>query len=97
MEGCSEPQHRMKMNLCAGRPDWVSVPVDATPNIQTSQDCIGGGGGGKICELTLGDLYMSALSGRLGRNARTTRVEKSDHPIVVPKPGNAGGAKGVTS
>jgi hypothetical protein len=26
-----------------------------------------------------------------------TFVEKSDHPIVAMKPGNAGGAKGVTS
>jgi hypothetical protein len=28
---------------------------------------------------------------------RPKLVEKSDHPIVATKPGNAGGAKGVTS
>jgi hypothetical protein len=32
-----------------------------------------------------------------GNDVCTTPMEKSDHPIVVMKPGNAGGAKGVTS
>ncbi len=32
-----------------------------------------------------------------GNDARTTPMEKSDHPILAMKPGNAGGAKGVTS
>lgn len=32
-----------------------------------------------------------------GNDASVTAMEKSDHPIVVMKPGNAGGAKGVTS
>ncbi|NQY92497.1 MAG: hypothetical protein HRT46_12695 [Deltaproteobacteria bacterium] len=32
-----------------------------------------------------------------GNDARTKPVEKSDHPVVAMKSGNAGGAKGVTS
>lgn len=32
-----------------------------------------------------------------GNDNRLTLKEKSDHPIVVLKPGNSGGAKGVTS
>ena len=32
-----------------------------------------------------------------GNDARSMLGEKSDHLIVVMKPGNAGGAKGVTS
>ena len=32
-----------------------------------------------------------------GNDASVTAMEKSDHPIVASKPGNAGGAKGVTS
>ncbi len=32
-----------------------------------------------------------------GNDAHARPVEKSDHPVVVMKPGNAGGAKGVTS
>ncbi len=97
MEVCSEPQHRMRMNLCAGRSDWVNVPRHVTPDIQTSQAGTGGGDGGKICELTLGDLRASVLGGRPAGNGRLTRPEKSDHLIVAMKPGNSGGAKGVTS
>ena len=97
MEARSEPQHRTKVNLCAGRSDWVSVRECATPNVQTRQDGSGGGGGGKTYLLTLGDLPVSALSGRKARNGQTKRREKSDHLIVALKPGNAGGAKGVTS
>jgi hypothetical protein len=36
------------------------------------------------------------LSGRDRGNATPTPGEKSDHPIRALKPGNAGGAKGVT-
>ena len=97
MEARNEPQHRMQVNLCAGRSDRVSAPRCTTPNIQTSQACIGGGGGGKICELTLGDLQLSALSGSPVRNGGMTHLEKSDHLIVALKPSNAGGVKGVTS
>jgi len=32
-----------------------------------------------------------------GNDASVKAVEKSDHPIVALKPGNAGGAKGVAS
>ena len=32
-----------------------------------------------------------------GNDASVTAMEKSDHPIVASKPGNAGRAKGVTS
>ncbi len=96
MEACSEPQHRTRVNSCAGRPGRVSVRASATPSIQSGQDGIGSGGGGKSCGLTLGDLQGSALSGRAVRDGGTKPVEKSDHLIVALKPGNAGGAKGVT-
>lgn len=96
MEACSEPQHRTEVNLCAGQPVRVSVPSNATPNIQSGQDGSGGGGGGKSCGLTLGDLQGSASSGRAVRNGCAKPSEKSDHPIVAMKPSNAGGAKGVT-
>jgi len=32
-----------------------------------------------------------------GNDASVMAMEKSDHPVVVMKPGNAGGAKGVAS
>ncbi len=97
MEAGSEAQHRTKVNPCAGRTIWVSVPVNATPDIQSRSYGIGGGGGAKIQCLTPGDLPGSALCGRPRRKAWTMTGEKSDHLIVALKPGNAGGAKGVTA
>lgn len=96
MEAGSEPQHRTKVNLRAGRSVRVSVLRDVTPDSQSGQAGIEGGGGGKSCVLTPGGLFGSALCGRLVSNDGAMPEEKSDHPIVVPKPGNAGGAKGVT-
>jgi len=96
MEARSEPQHRTRVNSGAGRPVWVSVPRNATPDIQSRQDGIGSGSGGKSCGLTLGGLHQSARSGRSCSNAGTMLVEKSDHLIRAMKPGNAGGAKEVT-
>ncbi len=54
--------------------------------------------GVKLCTLTQGDLYVSVQRGRAGEgnDNRPMRVEKSDHLVVALKPGNAGGAKGVT-
>ncbi len=45
------------------------------------------------------EISPSPGNGRLegGNDDRSMLGEKSDHPIVVTKPGNAGGAKGVTS
>lgn len=97
MEARSEAQHRTKVNPCAGWSTWVSVPRNATPNIQTRSDSIGGGGGVKSLRLTLGDLFESADGGRPSRKAGTMLGEKSDRLIVVMKPGNAGGAKGTTT
>lgn len=96
MEACSELQHRTRVNSGAGRSVWVSVPGNVTPSIQSRQDGIRSGGGRKSCDLTLGDLHESTRSGRPCSDARTKLVEKSDHPIGAMKPGNAGGAKGVT-
>ena len=96
MEAASEPQHRTKVNSCAGRLVWVSVPRNATPDIQSRQDGNGSGGGGKSCVLTPGDLLGSAICGRSGGDVGPMLEEKSDHLIRAMKLGNAGGAKGVT-
>ena len=106
MEARSVPQHRMKMNLQAGMLIWVSGPKPVTPNIRSWSTCSGGGSGGKSLCLTPGDLDRSTgcipTDARVVRPAKETttapnRFEKSDHLIVATKPGNAGGAKGVTS
>jgi hypothetical protein len=68
-----------------------------TPYIQPRQAGSEDGGGGKLFILTLRDLFRSADGGRThgGNNVRPKPKEKSDHPILAMKPGNAGGAKGV--
>ena len=96
MEARSEPQHRTQVNLRKAGLIWVSVPPSATPDIQSWQDGIGGGGGGTLLVLTLGDLFESAKGGRAGRNVGTKLGEKSDRLTVAMKPGNAGGAKETT-
>jgi len=96
MEAGNEPQHRTRVNSGAGRPVWVSVPRNVTPDIQSRQDGIRSGGGGKLCVLTLGDLPGSARSGRAVGDGGPMPGEKSDHPIGAGKSGNADGAKGVT-
>lgn len=98
MEALDEPQHRAKAKLRKALGVWVSVPSNATPDIQTRPRGTGDGGGGTLCVLTQGDLHESAPRGRRegGNDDPPMPVEKSDHPIVVMKPGNSGGAKGVT-
>ncbi len=97
VEARSEPQHRMRVNSGAGRPVWVSVPGDATPGIQSRQDGIRSGSGGKFCDLTPGDLPGPARrSGSGVRDGVAKPWEKSDHLVVARKPSNAGGAKGMT-
>lgn len=106
MEARSVPQHRTKVNLQAGLLAWVSGLVSVTPNIRSWPGGSGGGSGGTSLCLTPGDLERSKrcddsptdLVGRCGGNDRwLTSIEKSDHLVVVTKPGNAGGAKGMTS
>ena len=106
MEARSVPQHRTKVNLQAGWLAWVSVPQDVTPGIRSRPTGSGGGSGGTSLGLTPGDLERSErcdgsptdLVGLCGGNDRRPMpLEKSDHLVVVMKPGNAGGAKGMTS
>ena len=103
MEAVSELQHQTRVNSGAGRSVWVSMPSNATPDIQSRQDGSRSGRGRKAWGLTLGDLHRSPhqqgyllMQGRpIGNNGPKPK-EKSDHLIVVMKPGNAGGVKGVT-
>jgi hypothetical protein len=95
MEAEGKPQHRTRVNPRKAGLTWVSVPGTATPNIQSRQDGIEGGGGGTSFVLTQGDLRRSD-SGRTGEgnDDRPMPVEKSDLLIVARKPAKVGGAKG---
>ncbi len=98
MEALDAPQHRAKAKLRKAFDAWASALPSATPDIQSRHRGSGDGGGGTLCVLTRGELHRSARCGRRGggNDDPPTPVEKSDHLIVVMKPGNAGGAKGVT-
>jgi hypothetical protein len=98
MEALDAPQHRAKAKLRKAVDAWVSVPSNVTPNIQSRHRGTGVGGGGKLCVLTRGEFLRSAraVGGEEETTTRRCHQEKSDHPIVVTKPGNAGGAKEVT-
>ncbi len=97
MEAASEPQHQTRVNSRAGWAEWVSKRQFAMPYILMCQHSIKSGRGGKFFWLTLRDLYRSMItSGRSVREGVPMSIEKSDHLIVVMKPSNVGGAKGVT-
>ena len=96
MEAASEPQHQTRVNSRAGWAEWVSKRQFAMPYILMCQRSSRSGRGGKFYWLTLRDLYRSTTSGRSVREDVPMLIEKSDHLIVVMKPSNVGGAKGVT-
>ena len=104
MEAVSELQHRTKVNLSAGLLAWVSTPLCTTPNIRSWPGSIRGGRGRTLLNLTPRDLDRSTVSlpqacgrARAGNDNCPKSIEKSDHSILAMNPGNAGGAKGVTS
>ncbi len=99
MEAVDESKHRMKVKFRKAAEPWVSAPPSVTPDIQSWFCGSGDGSVETLRELTQGELHGSAFA--VGGEKETTtlrslQVEKSDHLIVVMKPGNAGGAKGVT-
>lgn len=108
MEAVYESKHRTKVNLGTGYMGWVSVPGIATPNIRSFPWSRQGERGETLLNLTPRDLLRpgssaenclaTESSGKAsgGNDNCLTLIEKSDHLIVVSKPGNAGGAKGVT-
>lgn len=105
MEACSVSQHRMKMNLHAGWSPWVSGPGTTIPNIRSRAASSEGGSGETFLILTPRDLQRSSVSPRTqawgrvreGNDNDSKSPEKSDHLIVVTKPSNVGGAKGMTN
>jgi hypothetical protein len=98
MEAVDELPHRTKVKLRKAWRSGASALASVMPNIQTCPPCIGDGDGRKLCILTQGGLYRSAVSGTRGRRQRRppTPVEKSDRFVVAMKPAKAGGAKGAT-
>ncbi len=95
MEAVGEVPHRAKANLRKAGPTWVSLPSVAKPCIQSRRPGIGGDGGMKSFTPYPVRSLAVRKGGRTSGDTGPRPWEKSDHPIVVWKPGNAGGAKGV--
>lgn len=98
VEAVDESQRRTRVKLRKAAEVRVSVPRNATPDIQTGPRGSGDGEGETLRGLTQRDLLASASSSRRGRGNDDPSMcqEKSDHLVVATKPGNSGGAKGVT-
>ena len=98
VEAVDGSQRRTRVKLRKADEVRVSVPQSATPDTQTGPRGSGDGEGETLRGLTQRDLRASAPSSRRGRgnDDPSTCLEKSDHLVVATKPGNSGGAKGVT-
>ena len=97
MEAGGEVLHQTQVNPRKAGLCWVRLPSKSKPDIQLCQDGSGGGGSTKAFAPYPERSPLVRGSGRSGGNAGTMPLEKSDHLIVAGKPGDAGGAKGVTS
>ena len=104
MEAVDKPQHRTRVNPCAGWPALgeCAFQHDARYPI-VGGAVLGAGAAGHHPslpqEISPGPrLRESGVSGSAhgGNDVCAKPVEKSDHPVVARKPCNAGGAKGVT-
>lgn len=100
MEAGNEPQHRTQVNLSAG---FLDLGERARQRDARFPIVVGGvfeAGAAGHCSTLPQEISMGpACAGRAreGNDERPMSMEKSDHPIVASMPGNAGGAKGVTS
>jgi hypothetical protein len=97
MEAGGEVLHRTQVNPRKAGLCWVRLLLEPKPHIQSCQDGSGGGGSTKAFAPYPKRSLRVRGSGRSRGNAGSMPWEKSDHLVVAGKPGNAGGAKEVTS
>lgn len=102
MEAVGEVQHRAKAKLRKAGPFWVSLPLLATPDIQSERDGTGDGGGTKMFIPDPMRTPRVRASGRMCGDAGpmpNLGFEGSSRiiPYELGSQGNSGGAKGVTS
>ena len=99
MEAGGEPQHRTQVNPQAGGPDLGECARQHDALYPTVTGVVLGTGAAGHCSSLPQEVSMDPCRGgraRGGNDKCPKSLEKSDHPIVALKPGNAGGAKGVT-
>ena len=100
MEAGYEPQHRTKVNLSAGSctlGEYAAQYDAQSPTV--SAGVVEAGVAAPPCpilqEISTDPMRIGKARG--GNDECLMPVEKSDHPILARKSGNADGAKGVTS
>ena len=98
MEARGVPQHRTQVNPSAGRSGRGKCAWQHDARFPTVAGTVLGAEAAGHCsslpqEISTGPSPSGRVRG--GNDARPKPVEKSDHPIQVMKPGNAGGAEGV--
>jgi hypothetical protein len=94
MEAGSEPRRRTKVKSRKAGLGWVSVLGNATPVSSRGRTVLGTAAAGSCSSLPW-EISPSPRCGREPGNRHSMLGEKSDHPIRVVRPGNAGGTRGV--
>jgi hypothetical protein len=100
MEAGYEPQHRTKVNLSAGcrilgECAWQHNALYPIVNAGVVEAGAAGHCSTLLQEISSDPMQIGRARG--GNDNCPMSREKSDHPIVALKSGNADGAKGVTS
>ena len=101
MEARGEPRYRTQVNPCAGWSGQGKCAHERDALYPTVAGTVVGAAIAGHCSSLPREISTSPLpygGGRRyeGNDVLPKLVEKSDHPIVAMKPGNAGRAKGVT-
>jgi hypothetical protein len=85
------------VNSSTGRSSWVSVPLNATPEIQSEAGAVKGAAAAGHSMFLPWEVCMGpfqTVGWKKVSDDRPTPMQKSDLSIVALKPVKAGGAKG---
>ncbi len=98
MEALDVPQHRTQVNPSAGWSGLGKCARQHDARYPTVAGPVVGAAAAGHCSLLPREISTGPRGGSVheGNDVCAMPVEKSDHPVVAMKPGNAGGAKGVT-
>ena len=98
MEALDVPQHRTQVNPSAGWPGPGECALQHDARYPTGTRSVVGAVAARHRSFLPREISTGPRGGSVheGNDVCAKPVEKSDHPVVAVKPGNAGGAKGVT-
>jgi hypothetical protein len=98
MEALDAPQHRTQVNPSAGWSGPGECARQHDARYPTEAGSVVGAAAAGHCSPLPREISTGPQGGSVheGNDVCAKPVEKSDHPVVAMKPGNVGGAKGVT-